>query len=575
MDLIIAIIIIAALLIGAAAGWFVGAKSSAAWRDRHAEAETRARDLDDRFRAAIGELATMSERAARAGELEQRLLDREERLRDAQAQVAGLRSETVERSNSAETLRSDIANLRASLLESDAARHKAERLVAQQQSGAEEKEQAARLRDKEREEAFAREYGRLAEAEEKLQTKFNEIAEKLLAGAQNRFMERAKTDFDALNKESLAALEKKVAPVGETLDRYRKRMEEIEKNNASGFEQLKGVIGEVRAGQDRVLEGANRIATTLRGATKARGDWGELQLQNLLESCGLYDKADFNAQFSVAGDDGALRPDAIINIPGGRRLVVDVKNVFNTYARANEADTEEERQELLRGHAREVRTHIDALSAKRYQDFVKGSADFVIMFIPGEHVLYAALTQDNNLLDYALKRQVVLASPLNFMSIALTVATVWRQAGVQADATEIAELGKQLYDRLSVVARHISSLRKSLQSTNQHFDALVGSFDTNLRKTGERFEELSIDTTARELHEAAPLNSIPRRLGNFPDPDQDAAELQPGSTASEGEIGEGEISDRQISDRSMSDRSISDGQMPDQPLSRQSTATAS
>ncbi|WP_239804507.1 DNA recombination protein RmuC [Croceicoccus hydrothermalis] len=514
------LIVILATLAGLALGYFLGSRPVAEWRSRHGEAETKSRETEDAYRRAISELATMSDRADRAAELERRLGESAQALSEARAELAGVRSEHGERSRALDDLRGELQGLRERLEEQARARNAAENALARHESEASEREKALERRFADREENFTREMKRLVEAEDRLQAKFNEIGEKMLTGVQGRFFEKAKTDLDALNKESLAALEKKVAPVGETLERYRKRVEEIEKNNASGFDQLKGVIGEMRAGQERVLEGANRITTTLRGATKARGDWGELQLENLLESCGLYDKADFNFQVSVAGDSGQLRPDAVINIPGGRRLVVDVKNVFNTYARANEAESEEERLELLKAHARELRTHIDELSAKRYQDFVTGSADFVVMFVPGEHVLYSALTQDNHLLNYALQRKIVLASPLNFMSIALTVATVWRQAGEQADANEIAKLGKELYERLAVVARHLSSLRKGLQSTNQHFDALVGSFDTNLRKTGERFEELSIDTSAKELLDAPPINSIPRRLNNFADSDE-------------------------------------------------------
>ncbi len=380
------------------------------------------------------------------------------------------------------------------------------------------REKALEERYLEREQHFEREFKRLIEAEEKLQAKFNEIGERMLAGAQSKFLEGAGAHLASLNKESLAELEKKAEPISRTLEDYRKRVEELEKGRSEAWHQLQGVIGEVKAGQREVIDGANRITTTLQGATKARGDWGELQLENLLESCGLTDRTDFRREVNVKNADGNdLRPDAIINIPGGRKLVVDVKNVFNTYRSANEADTEEERQTLLKAHARELRTHIDALSVKRYQDSVDGSADFVVMFVPGEHVLYAALTQDSGLLDYALKRQIVLSSPLNFMSIALTVSTIWRQAGVQADAMEIAKLGKEIYDQLGVVAGHLSRLRKSIYSTNQHFDALVTSFDGRLRVRGERFEQLNVDTSAQDLTEALPIGHNPRVLANFAD----------------------------------------------------------
>lgn len=454
-------------------------------------------------------------------DLQSRLGAREDEFKTAvaelgEAQIALSRAE--ERAGRAERLEVELEETkvkRAAI---------AERL-ASIESGAEAREQALDERYAEREQQFARELKRLQDAEEKLQAKFNEIGEKMLEGARSKFLEGAQNHLSTLNKESLAELEKKVGPVGETLERYRKRVEELEKNRVSDFERLQGVIGQVRDGQQRVIDGANRITTTLQGATKARGDWGELQLANLLESCGLYDKADFDFQTSVRDENGnLLRPDAVINIPGGRRLVVDVKNVFNTYRAANEAESDEERQALLKTHAREVRTHIDELSNKRYQDHVPGSADFLVMFIPGEHVLYAALTQDSGLLDYALKRQIVLSSPLNFMSIALTVSTVWRQAGVQADAKEIAALGKELYDRLGVVAGHMGALRKSLHSTNQHFDKLVGSFDSNLRRTGERFEELNVDTSAQDMTEALPIGHNPRALANFSEASEDRDE---------------------------------------------------
>lgn len=474
MDL--GIIAIVALVAGLVFGWFLGSRPVVEWKTRHAERDSEARAIEDKLKEMTRDLAIMSERAARADDLARNL-------------------------DAARADRELAANRLASL-----------------ESSSEARERALEERYAEREAQFSRELRRLQDAEEKLQAKFGEIGEKMLAGAQSKFLEGAQNHLATLNKESLAELEKRVGPVGETLERYRKRVEELEKNRVSDFERLKGVIGQVREGQQRVIDGANRITTTLQGATKARGDWGELQLENLLESCGLYDKADFNFQTSVRDENGnLLRPDAVINIPGNRRLVVDVKNVFNTYRAANEADSDEERQALLKTHARELRTHIDELSGKRYQDHVDGSADFVVMFVPGEHVLYAALTQDSGLLDYALKRQIVLSSPLNFMSIALTVSTVWRQAGVQADAQDIAKLGKEIYDQLGVVAGHLAKVRKSLYSTNQHFDALVTSFDGRLRVRGERFEQLNVDTSAQDLTEALPIGHTPRALANFSD----------------------------------------------------------
>ena len=465
------VLVLLGLALGGWLGWLAGGRPAADLRVRLGEAEAEVKELDEKIKAFVRDLATESEKAKRVDELQ-----------------IGL-----------DKAREDNSAIHAKL-----AKHEANT------------------------DHFAEQQRILLEAKDALTQQFEAAGAKVLAGAQEAFLKRAQDRFgesEKINTERLNAL---LAPVDQRLKSYVDRVALMEAKNADGFGLLTGQIEAMRSGQERVVDGANRIATTLRGATKARGDWGELQLENLLESCGLYDKADFNFQVTVRGDEGnILRPDAILNIPGNRRLVVDVKNVFNTYASANEADSEEERQALLKAHARELRGHIDDLSSKRYQDHVPGSADFVVLFVPGEHVLYAALTQDSGLLDYALKRQIVLSSPLNFMSIALTVSTVWRQAGVQADVEEIAKLGKEIYDRLGIVAGHLGALRKSLYSTNQHFDSLIGSFDTNLRRTGERFEQLNVDTSAQNLNEALPIGHQPRKLSNFADSDEPEAAEQP------------------------------------------------
>ena len=371
--------------------------------------------------------------------------------------------------------------------------------------------------------SFAEQKANLLTAQESLKAEFKAAGVKILAEAQDTFLKRAQdrfTESEQLNAERIKTL---LSPVSESLNNYKEQVDKLEKERVDGFGNLTGLIKAVRDGQERVLDGANHLATTLRGATKARGDWGEMQLVNLLESSGLSERADFDFQSSVTGVDGLLRPDAVINIPGGRRLVVDIKNVFNTYARANESTNDEERQVLLKTHAREIRNHIDELSEKRYQDYVDGSADFVIMFVPGEHVLYTALSQESGLLEYALKRQVVLTSPLNFMSIALTIATIWRQSGMQADAKEIAELGKELYDRLARMGTLLEMVGSDLAKTNKSFNRAVSSFESRLVPTGRKFERLSIDTSA-EFDSLSPIEVEPRQVAHVETKSDETAE---------------------------------------------------
>ena len=246
------IIIIAVAVIAGVIGWFVGSRPVADWKARHSERDREAKETDAKYLRAYAELEAAREKGARVDALDAEMRD----LRKSH-------EETLER------LRTANAKLSGEL--------------ARLNTGAEAREKALEDRYQEREKHFERELARLIEAEEKLQAKFNEVGEKMLEGARTKFMEGAQTHLSELNKASLAELEKKVGPVGETLERYRKRVEELEKGRAEAWHQLQGVIGEVKAGQREVIEGANRISTTLKGATKARGDWGELQFENLLQ----------------------------------------------------------------------------------------------------------------------------------------------------------------------------------------------------------------------------------------------------------------------------------------------------
>ena len=463
--MLIVIIVLLGLGAGTALGWFFGSRPVVEWRERFATLERDLKDLDAKYLRAFADLEGAKERL--------KMFDHETEGFDA---VRAHR----------DSLNSEVAKLNA-----NAANFDEQKLL-------------------------------LLQSQELMKKEFEASGAKVLESAQETFLKRAQDRFNESEQLNAERIRNLLAPVNQSLNNYKEQVEKLEKERVDGFGNLTGLIEAVRDGQQRVLDGANHIATTLRGATKARGDWGELQLVNLLESCGLSERADFDFQSSVTGSDGLLRPDAVINIPGGRRLVVDIKNVFNTYARANEAATDEERQVLLKTHAREIRTHIDELADKRYQDHVEGSADFVIMFVPGEHVLYTALSQESGLLEYALKRQVVLTSPLNFMSIALTIATIWRQSGMQADAKEIAALGKELYDRLAKMGTLLDKVGSDLARTNRSFNSAVSSFESRLVPTGRRFEQLSVDTAA-EFESLSPIEIEPRQVVHVEPANDEAA----------------------------------------------------
>jgi DNA recombination protein RmuC len=255
---------------------------------------------------------------------------------------------------------------------------------------------------------------------------------------------------------------------------------------------------------------AARLVNSLRNAPKARGRWGEQQLRNVLESCGLAERTDFLMELSVDTEDGRLRPDAVVKVPGGRSLVIDAKVSLNAYQDAFGADDDDARRIALTAHCASMKAHIDGLSRKAYWDQFADAPDYVIMFVPGEHFLSAALEHDAKLWDYAFEKRVLLATPTNLVAIARTVASVWRQEGLAQEARQIGQLGKELYDRLAVSAEHLKRVGSGLSSAVGHYNKFVGSFERNVLSTGRKFAALNIETGKRELETIDEIEALPR-----------------------------------------------------------------
>jgi DNA recombination protein RmuC len=246
----------------------------------------------------------------------------------------------------------------------------------------------------------------------------------------------------------------------------------------------------------------------LRNAPKSRGRWGEQQLKNVLETCGLTENCDFETEVSVAVDDGRLRPDVIIRIPGGRTLIVDAKVSLNAYQDAFGAMDEGQRKDALAAHAASMRAHVNALGNKAYQTQFGSSPDYVIMFVPGEHFLSAALEHDPTLWDFAFEKKVLLATPTNLIAIARSVAAVWQQEALAKNARDIALLGKELYDRLAKVSEDLRKVGSGLNSAVANFNTFTSSFNSRVVSTGRKFKQLNIETGNRELDDVAAIEAI-------------------------------------------------------------------
>lgn len=350
----------------------------------------------------------------------------------------------------------------------------------------------------------------LKEAKDSLSAQFSEVGAKMLETAQRQFLERADQRFEQANEKGGEKIAKLLQPVNERLKAYEDGIARVEKNRSESYADIKATVEQVRQGQDRVQQEAARLVNSLRNAPKSRGRWGEQQLKNVLETCGLSEHTDFVTEQSVDTDEGRLRPDAVISVPGGRKLVIDAKVSLNAYQDAFEADDEDARSFAMARHCTSMKTHIDGLSKKAYWDQFEDAPDYVIMFVPGEHFLSAALEHEPTLWDHAFEKKVLLATPTNLVAIARTVAGVWRQEKMAAEAKQIGQLGKEMYDRLAVAGEHLKRMGSGLGSAVGNYNKFVGSFERNVMATGRKFAELNIETGKKDLEPIAEVEALPR-----------------------------------------------------------------
>ena len=240
------------------------------------------------------------------------------------------------------------------------------------------------------------------------------------------------------------------------------------------------------------------------------GRWGEEQCRNVLEAAGLVEGIDFETQWSVDSDDGAKqRPDFKINLPGGRVLVIDVKCSIDAYVSAAEADDLATRQTFLAAHAKAVRTHADGLAKKDYAKAVGNAVEFVVLFVPGENFLGAALEQDRSLMNDFFKRQIVLAGPVNLVAVARTVGALRDQARLAKEAAEIARLGRDLYESIRIMGGNFMTVQRSLESAVGNWNKLVGQVDSRVMVRARRFKDMGAATGLDDLTELAPVAQVP------------------------------------------------------------------
>ena len=454
------------LVFGAALGWFLGSRPVADLSERLLVRDGEARALDDKFKAAIRDLAAASERAERADALTDEL--------------AAVRS-------SREDLAAELATLKAN---------------------------AAHFEEQKR---------LLLAAQDGLKKEFEAAGARVLESAQEAFLARAAERFSVSEEKNEARIKALLEPVGQRLASYEETVGKLEKARVDSFGQLAGVIEEVRKGQEEVKREAARLGNSLTNAPKARGRWGERALQNVLEQCGLSEHTDFYLEHSVDTDEGRLRPDAIVRVPGQKKLVIDAKVSLNAYQAAFESSDDAERKRHLDLHARAMRSHVQTLGAKGYQSQFEEAPDYVVMFVPGEHFVSAALEHDPELWDFAFHNKVLLATPTNLVAIARTVAMVWTQDKLAREAAEIGRLGAEIYDRMATAGEHLKGVGAGLERAVRKYNDFVGSYERNVQSSGRKLRDKGIAIGKRELEDIPLIEAVPRYGENLALPEGEPA----------------------------------------------------
>jgi DNA recombination protein RmuC len=371
----------------------------------------------------------------------------------------------------------------------------------------------------------------LDDARGSLETTLKALAADALATSNQSFLELAKAQLEQLQQKTTTDLDQRsravehlVAPIKESLSKVDGRLNELEVARTRAYSELATQVRSLAETQKELRSETGNLVSALRDRPNVRGRWGEIQLRRVVEMAGMLEHCDFETQHHVATEDGHLRPDLVVRLPGSKTVVVDAKCAGQAYLESLQCSTDEERAAKLRDHARQVRDHISKLSAKSYWSQFAETPEFVVLFIPGETFLSAALEQDPALIEDGVNQQVILATPTTLIALLRAVAYGWRQETIAVSAKAISELGRELYTRLGTLTEHFAKVGRGLETAVRSYNETVGSLETRVLPSARKFKEHGVAPAA----ELTPLAGVERAVrpvtaAELPPADADAA----------------------------------------------------
>lgn len=301
-----------------------------------------------------------------------------------------------------------------------------------------------------------------------------------------------------------------VTPIKDTLSQVDAKLKEVEKARLDDSASMRSLLGLVGHTQQQLQHETQNLVRALR-SPGVRGQWGEVQLRKVVELAGMLQHCDFDQQPTLVSDTGRMRPDMIINLPGGRTIVVDAKAPLEAFLDAQAATEDGVRSGRLADHVRQVKDHVAKLGAKAYWDQLPASPELVVLFLPAEAIYMAAIERDSALIDYGVSRNVLIASPLTLIALLRAASFGWKQERLAINAEEISRLGKALHESVGTMAEHLEDLRRRMDGTFSTFNKVIGSFENNVLVKARRFRELGAGSV-KEIPVIDPLETVARKL---------------------------------------------------------------